>query len=99
VAEPSPVPAAAAGLQALQGAIAQRDAQIAELQQAVIELASAAEASGQPVQGEVARAIGLIEERLTALENRLSEQEHTLRHTLTMLIEWMERDDAQRVAA
>jgi hypothetical protein len=36
---------------------------------------------------------------LGELESRLAEQDRTLRHTLTMLIEWIERDGATRVAA
>ena len=32
-------------------------------------------------------------------ESLMSEQEHTLRHALTMLIEWIEDDDPQRHAA
>ena len=38
-------------------------------------------------------------ERMAALESRLVEQDRTIRHTLTMLIEWIEADDAHRAAA
>jgi general secretion pathway protein A len=43
--------------------------------------------------------VGALTERLVALENRLAEQDRTIRHTLTMLIEWIEEDVGQRAAA
>lgn len=80
----------------MQAALAERDSQIAELQQAVIELAN-----GEHTAPAVADAVEVaaLTERLAALENRLTEQDRTIRHTLTMLIEWIEGDDAQRAAA
>ncbi|HWU04568.1 MAG TPA: XrtA/PEP-CTERM system-associated ATPase [Novosphingobium sp.] len=93
---------AAKALAYMQAALAERDTQIAELQQAVIELANrneaapVAEPAANAEQGEAIKALG---DRLTVLENRLVEQDRTLRHTLTMLIEWIERDEAQRAAA
>ena len=80
-------------------ALAQRDAQIAELQQAVIELANSTEHAGGPVDPSHHAALAALQERLATLESRLIEQDRTIRHTLTMLIEWIERDEAQRVAA
>ena len=80
----------------MQAALAERDAQIAELQQAVIELASG---DHQAPASSGAEEIAVLTERMAALENRLSEQDRTIRHTLTMLIEWIEGDDAQRAAA
>ena len=58
-------------------ALAQRDAQIVELQQAVIELAN---------QGGAGRSIDLAAfgERITEFEARLAEQDSAIRHTLTM---------------
>ncbi len=85
--------------------LAEQAAQIAELQHAVIELASgqggnqgpdAAQAAASAAQ---AAAIEALTARLGELESRLAEQDRTLRHTLTMLIEWIERDGATRVAA
>ena len=38
-------------------------------------------------------------ERLAEIEARLAEQETLLRRTLTMLIEWIERNDNPRAAA
>ena len=81
----------------MQAALAERDAQIAELQQAVIELANGDHFAAQD-DGRVAE-VAVLTERLAALENRLSEQDRTIRHTLTMLIEWIEGDGAQRAAA
>jgi hypothetical protein len=76
-------------------ALAQRDAQISELQQALIELANSVEGqSGENASGE-----GALEDRIAALESRVIEQDRTIRHTLTMLIEWIERDESRRVAA
>ena len=40
-----------------------------------------------------------LQERLGSLESRVIEQERTIRHTLTMLIEWIERDEAHGMAA
>ncbi|MEO5587723.1 MAG: hypothetical protein ABIQ81_08535, partial [Novosphingobium sp.] len=82
----------------LQVALAQRDAQIAELQQAVIELANGDHHAAAPNENAAAE-VAALTERLGALENRLSEQDRTIRHTLTMLIEWIEGDGAQRAAA
>lgn len=79
-------------------ALAERDAQIAELQQAVIELANGDHrASAQDDAS--AEAIAVLTARLEALEARLTEQDRTIRHTLTMLIEWIEGDGSHRAAA
>ena len=94
----APAPPAFAGLDPalVESALAERDAQIAELQQAVIELASA------PVEG--AGSVGLehvetLTARVASLEAQLFEQERTIRHTLTMLIESIEADEPHRAAA
>jgi general secretion pathway protein A len=71
-------------------AFAKRDVRIRELEQAVIELANAAEAAPQ---------VGALSERITQLEDKIAEQDHMIRHTLTMLIEWIEADGSQRSAA
>ncbi len=62
--------------------LAIRDAQIAELQQAVMELAE-----------------GAGDARVEALQARMEEQERTVRHVLTMLIEWIESGQKPREAA
>ena len=103
-AEVALVPAApeieAVALAQLQAMLAERDAQIAELQQAVIELANDQEAApvaaADPAHG---AALAAIEAKLTGFEAKMLEQERTIRHTLTMLIEWIEADDASRAAA
>jgi general secretion pathway protein A len=82
----------------LRRALAERDAQIAELQQAVIELANAADEAPKPV-GASPEEVAALHQRIGQLESRLVEQERTIRHTLTMLIEWVEEDGDQRAAA
>ena len=79
-------------------ALHQRDEQIAELQQAVIELADMRAASGQA--GDPAHLAALAEAnaRVATLEGQLAEQEQALRHVLTMLIEWFETSDHRRAA-
>lgn len=78
--------------------LAERDAQIAELQQAVIELANDKQ-SALPQSGLAACEVAALEQRFAALEAKLLEQDRTIRHTLTMLIEWVEADGSGRVAA
>lgn len=99
-------PASAA--EELADVLAERDVQIAELQQAVIELSQAVDglaAQPQPVEEAPAPAASLEEvaaltDRVAALEARLIEQDRTIRHTLSMLIEWIEGDgDNDRAAA
>ena len=104
-------------------ALAQRDEQIAELQQAIIELADMRPAAAEPVADpeilaqleeanrriaaleardgdeEVIAALAEAERRIASLETRTVEQEQAIRHTLTMLIEWIEAEDYQRAAA
>ena len=102
VAAPAAVqlPVDVVALEELQAMLAERDSQIRELQQAVIELANERDASpvqvANPAHDE---ALAAIETKLGALEGKMLEQERTIRHTLTMLIEWIESDDAQRAAA
>jgi general secretion pathway protein A len=93
----APTPAVAgATISQIEAALSTRDAQIAELQQAVIELANHDEARTDPVHEAGVQAL---QERLAGLESRLIEQDRTIRHTLAMLIEWIEREDAERSAA
>ena len=87
----------------IEAALATRDALIAELQEAVIELSDAGEATpvaaAEPDNDHVLSLLAGLEARINGIEGRLSEQEHTLRHTLTMMIEWIEDDDQHRQAA
>jgi putative secretion ATPase (PEP-CTERM system associated) len=79
-------------------ALADRDVQISELQQAVIEMANANDERGAPSEAP-SEDVAALEARIGQLEEKLAEQERTLRHTLTMMIEWIEADGAQRAAA
>ncbi len=82
--------------QSLEDMLAERDAQIAELQQAVVELTSQSEARlVQAVQPDIAA----LQEKIARLEAKAFEQERTIRHTLTMLIEWIEGEMDESKAA
>lgn len=80
---------------AFEAALAQRDARIREQEQAVIELANAAETAPRSA---IDNDTAALRQHLARLEDRIAEQDHMIRHTLTMLIEWIEADDAQRSA-
>lgn len=73
-----------------------RDSHIAELQQAVVELSHGQEDGLAAAQ---APAIDALAERLGQVEARMAEQERAIRHTLTMLIEWIENDARRPMAA
>jgi len=76
--------------------ISERDAQIAELQQAVVEMANRHdEAAVAALMPEIAT----LQERLARVEAKSFEQERTIRHTLTMLIEWIESEMDESKAA
>ncbi|MFK4871305.1 XrtA/PEP-CTERM system-associated ATPase [Novosphingobium sp. ZW T3_23] len=93
----------------IEAALAQRDSQLEELRNVVFELAAKLEQVRQGPAGEDdsedPRVAGLQEQLAqmaagnAALEARLDEQERTLRHTLTMLIEWFEGGEGRRRAA
>lgn len=102
----------AAAIRLIEDALADRDAQIGELQSAVVELASVAEereaaaAQARADQTGYADQVAALQAQLAdagtraeKLELRLAETERTLRHTLTMLIEWIESGDGQRNVA
>ena len=100
LAVPAPAPVDGVALAQLQAMLAERDAQIAELQQAVIELANEHEiAPAMTADPAHSAALAAIEAKLSGFEAKMLEQERTIRHTLTMLIEWIETDDASRAAA
>lgn len=97
---------AAAAVALIESALVDRDAQIAELKQAMDDLAAAAEeraaAEAESENEQVAALqaqLADVSEHAAKLEARLGEQERTLRHTLTMLIEWIEGGEGQREAA
>ena len=63
--------------------------QIAEMQQAIVELSTQQdEAATQALAPEIEG----LREQIAKLEARTFEQERTIRHTLTMLIEWIESE-------
>lgn len=83
----------------LEASMAERDSQIVELQQAVIELANAAEDREDKARAAHADSVERLNTRIAALEAQLGEQDRTIRHTLTMLIEFIESGEGQREAA
>ena len=98
VAAPQPLAVDGVAMAQLQALLAERDAQIAELQQAVIELANERDADlARPVPND--EGFAALEAKFAGLEAKMLEQERTIRHTLTMLIEWIEAEDANRAAA
>ena len=83
------------GMADLQSALHDRDMMITELQQAVIELANQVEQQSAPapaVDPAVRSDLAALAQRLERMEQRLVEQEATVKHTLAMLIEWLEND-------
>ena len=70
--------------------------QIAELQQAIVELSNQNdERASAAVRPELAAA----QEQIARLQAKVFEQERTIRQTLTMLIEWIETEMDQTKAA
>lgn len=93
VVEVAPQPVEGVAAAALHAALAERDAQIAELQHAIVELANKVETPS--AQNELT----ILRDRVAALESQVVEQESAIRHTLTMLIEWIETENGARAAA
>jgi DNA-binding transcriptional MerR regulator len=86
-------------LDTLKGAVAElanRDARIAELEQAVVELSNSQQADALAA---IDPELAALQERIAQFEAKLIEQERTMRHTLTMLIEWIEGEDGSQIAA
>lgn len=88
VSAPAPLPSPSKVRMELEEMLAERDEQIAELQQAVVELSDKGGAAGTDHS-----------EQLASIEARLDEQEQAVRQVLTMLIEWMESGSEPRQAA
>lgn len=82
--------------QLVEDLLAERDAQIAELQQAVVELSAQSEAR---LVAAVQPDIAALQEKMARMEAKAFEQERTIRHTLTMLIEWIEGEMDETKAA
>jgi putative secretion ATPase (PEP-CTERM system associated) len=76
--------------------LAERDAQIAELQQAIVEVAEQRDAA---IAEAVNPEIETLREQLARVEARCFEQERTIRQTVTMLIDWIESEmDSSKAA-
>ena len=101
LAQPAPIAEQASIMADLAREVAKRDEQIAELQAAVMELAdmrgvvAAPEPDLEPLLG----AIVDLTRRIESLETRTGDQNEAIRHVLTMLIEWIEAENAQVRAA
>jgi len=99
--EPRPAPVApprqepSLDRETVEAMLATRDGTIAELQQAIVELANRQEDN---VRLALMPEIATLQEKLAALEARTFEQERTIRHTLTMLIEWIENESESKAA-
>lgn len=81
----------------IDAAMAERDARIDALQHALAAMADGTMAASAQVSSDADERIAALEAQLTGIaqhfvdiEARLEEQERTLRHVLTMLIEWIE---------
>lgn len=98
--QPAPAPAAPAqpafDPRVLEKMLAERDAQILELQQAVVEISNAQD---DVVAKAIAPQMQALQEQLARLEAKTFEQERTIRQTLTMLIEWIEGEMEEEKAA
>jgi putative secretion ATPase (PEP-CTERM system associated) len=104
LATPAPAAEQAAIMADLAHELAKRDEQIAELQQAVMELADmrggpALVAAPEPDLEPLLTAIVDLTRRIELLETRTSDQNEAIRHVLTMLIEWLEAENAHVRAA
>ena len=76
--------------------LAERDAQIAELQQAIVEMAQQRDSA---IAAAVNPEIETLRAQLARVEARCFEQERTIRQTLTMLIDWIEGEmDSSKAA-
>ncbi|MEO5707235.1 MAG: XrtA/PEP-CTERM system-associated ATPase [Alteraurantiacibacter sp.] len=82
--------------QLVEDLLAERDTQIAELQQAVVELSTQSEAR---LISAVQPDLAAMQDKIARLEAKAFEQERTIRHTLTMLIEWIEGEMDESKAA
>jgi putative secretion ATPase (PEP-CTERM system associated) len=103
-AAPAPAAESAAIMADLAHEMALRDEQIAELQHAVMELADmrggpAPVSAPEPDLEPVLSALVDLTRRIELLETRTGDQNEAIRHVLTMLIEWLEAENAHVRAA
>ncbi len=83
----------------LDEALSTRDAQIVALRAAVQEITEARQNQSEPEAISDNEALADLIDRIDALETRMIEQDRTIRHTLSMLIEWIEGGPDQRIVA
>jgi general secretion pathway protein A len=83
----------------LEEALSSRDAQIVALRAAVQEITDARQNLSAPEAIADNEALADLVDRIDALEARMIEQDRTIRHTLSMLIEWIEGGQDQRIVA
>jgi putative secretion ATPase (PEP-CTERM system associated) len=86
-------------LAAVTAMLAERDTLIAELQQAVAELSQVKEQVQQAAPTQDLTVFADLAAKLESLEARVADQESAIRHTLSMLIEWIESDGLKPIAA
>ena len=77
-------------IEAIEGAFAQRDKHMAALRREVEKLAAAKAGEGAVPED--------IDQRLSAIEQRLDDQERSLRHVLTMMIDYFESTGTREAA-
>ncbi|WP_100261195.1 XrtA/PEP-CTERM system-associated ATPase [Qipengyuania seohaensis] len=77
-------------IEAIEGAFAQRDKHMAALRREVEKLAAAKDSEGAVPED--------IDQRLSAIEQRLDDQERSLRHVLTMMIDYFESTGTREAA-
>ncbi|SFP11680.1 XrtA/PEP-CTERM system-associated ATPase [Qipengyuania nanhaisediminis] len=77
-------------IEAIEGAFAQRDKHMAALRREVEKLAAAKDSGGALPED--------IDQRLSAIEQRLDDQERSLRHVLTMMIDYFESTGTREAA-
>src|SRR5690606_41656169 len=89
-------PAPSIAREVLERLMAERDAQIAELQQAVVEPANQ---NDERATAAVRPELAALQQQVARLEAKVFEQERAIRQTLTMLIDWIETEMDQTKAA
>ncbi|MXO95604.1 AAA family ATPase [Erythrobacter aquimaris] len=77
-------------IEAIEGAFAQRDKHMAALRREVEKLAAAKDSEGAVPED--------LDQRLSAIEQRLDDQERSLRHVLTMMIDYFESTGTREAA-
>lgn len=101
-AQPASASDSAVRLDEMSALLASRDQRTAELEAAIRELQAAgngaAESAGDPAYRTPQPLEPALMTSLAQIEERLEEQEQSLRHVLAMLIEWLEGDGSRKAA-